>query len=401
MTQKTILLLGAAEFQIPPIEYALRSGHRVITADNRPRNRGHALAHASYDVSTLDVDGILRVAEQESIDGILTFGSDVSAATAASVAQALGLPGNSPESVDALSKKHLFRARLRGAGIDQIRSAHFSCGELDRAVTFARSFEGDVVVKPTDSSGSRGVSICTPQADVGAALADAARSSQGSGIVVEERVPRLGYQICGDGWFQDGSIAFVQYGNGHFLGRPDRPAPYGETFPSAHPTQLLEMVTAHLEAALRACAFTQGPFNLDVLIDARDRRPFIIEIGPRSGGNYLPTAIRHQSGVDMIAAAVENCLDADFRLRPSPRPTDGFHSCFMLHASEARPYVGFSLHPDFPGEVLEAHPYLARGEQMQPFVSANHALGNLILRFDDYDTMLKTMDDPDRVATLS
>ena len=400
MTRKTILLLGAAKFQIPPIDYALSAGHRVITADNRPRNPGHALAHASYNVSTLDIDGILRIAEQESIDGILTFGSDVSASTAAVVARELGLPGNSPESVDALSKKHLFRERLRGAGIDQMCSAHFSSRELDDAVRYARSFETDVVVKPADSSGSRGVSIWAPQADLTAALADAA-SHSGSGIVVEERVPRLGYQICGDGWFQDGSIAFVQYGNGHFLGRPDRLAPYGETFPSAHPTQLLDTVTMQLEAALRACAFTGGPFNLDVLVDARDRRPFIIEIGPRSGGNYLPTAIRYQSGVDMIAAAVENCLDAGFRLHPEPGAADGFHSCFMLHASDAGPYDGFSLHPDFPGEVLEVHPYVERGDHLHPFVSANHAVGNLILRFEDYDTMLKTMDEPDRVATLS
>ena len=401
MTQKTILFLGAAEFQTPPIHHALSAGYRVVTSDNRPDNPGHALAHRSYNVSTLDIDAIRRIAESEAIDGILSFGSDVSAYTVATVARMLGLPGNSPESIETLSRKHLFRQRLRDAGIQAVRSCAFGKDELDLAIAFGRSFGADVIVKPTDASGSKGVSICAPDGDLFAAVDAAFAASRDSLIVLEEFVPRLGYQICGDGWFQDGKIDFVQYGNGHFHDRADRMAPYGETFPSAQPAELLDAVTIHLEQALQACSFESGPFNLDVRIDQRDRRPFIVEIGPRSGGNYLPTAIRYQSGVDMIEAAVENALSAQYRLRANPRQADGFVCCFMLHASEPGTFNGFSLGPDIGAQLLEYHPYVRPGGRYLPFSSADRAIGNLILKFGDYDRMLQAMNDPDRLATLA
>ncbi len=80
---KKLLLLGAATFQIPPIKYALDRGYYVITCDNVPENPGHKLAHKSFNTSTTDMEGILSIARQEDIDGIMTFGSDVSAPTAA------------------------------------------------------------------------------------------------------------------------------------------------------------------------------------------------------------------------------------------------------------------------------------------------------------------------------
>lgn len=102
---KRILFLGAAHFQVPAIEYARRAGYYVLTCDNRPQNPGHDLAHESHNLSTIDLAGVLELARSREVDGILTFGSDVSALTAAVVAQDLGLPGSRVDTIETLTLK--------------------------------------------------------------------------------------------------------------------------------------------------------------------------------------------------------------------------------------------------------------------------------------------------------
>lgn len=114
---RRILVLGAGPFQIPVIEQAIELGCQVITADYLPRNPGHRLAAESWNVSTVDKESMLEMARQAHIDGVLTYGSDVSTPTVAFVADALGLPGNPPRTAALLQRKDLIRDLQRTLGL--------------------------------------------------------------------------------------------------------------------------------------------------------------------------------------------------------------------------------------------------------------------------------------------
>ena len=90
--RKRILILAASWFQIPCIEYARKRGYEVITCDNRPGNPGHRLADRSLEISTVDQQEVLGAARALEIDGILAYGTDVAALTAAFVAEEMSLP---------------------------------------------------------------------------------------------------------------------------------------------------------------------------------------------------------------------------------------------------------------------------------------------------------------------
>jgi phosphoribosylamine-glycine ligase len=162
---KRILFLGAAHFQIPPIQYARDAGYYVLTCDNRPEGPGHLLAHESHNVSTVDQKGVLELARSRNIDGIVSFGSDVSALTAAVVAGALGLPGAAAKTVEILTHKSLFRQFLSIKGLQQQRYDVFRHDNIEAAAFFARNFGDTAVIKPIDSSGSKGVSVVLPNPD--------------------------------------------------------------------------------------------------------------------------------------------------------------------------------------------------------------------------------------------
>jgi biotin carboxylase len=201
---KRILFLGAAHFQIPPIEYARQAGYYVLTCDIRPDSPGHSLAHESHNVSTRDHRGVMELARSRAIDGIVCFGSDVSALPAAVVANALGLPGAAIETVETLTRKSLFRQFLSRTGLQQQRYGVFCRDDNDSAAAFAMEFGDSTVIKPVDSSGSKGVSVVHSAADVDSALAYA-YSNPPPGSHHRRIRRKSGKQVCGDGYMDNQS----------------------------------------------------------------------------------------------------------------------------------------------------------------------------------------------------
>lgn len=377
---KRILFLGAAHFQIPPIAYARDAGYYVITCDGRPDSPGNRLAHEAHLVSTVDQDGVLALARSRAIDGIVSFGSDVAALTAAVVARALGLPGADPGTVARLTRKSLFRSFLADTGLQHQRFGVFRRDEDDAAARFAMSFPGIAVVKPVDSSGSKGVSLVRAPGDVAAALAYAFSESRSGEVIIEDFVGKSGKQVCGDGYMEDGKLAFIELGDGHFHDQDGVLAPFAETFPSSHGEAALDLLARKVETILAAAGYVRGPFNLDAII-THERQPFVVEIGPRCGGNFIPTAIRRRTGVDLVAAVVEGCLDPTFVLDRSRKHHDRWCACYMLHSRSGGTFRRMHVDPSFSGRIVERNLYLAPGARVAPFRTAGDVIGNLILSF--------------------
>jgi len=383
---RKILFLGAAPFQLPPIYYALQCGYQVITCDNRPDNPGHRLAHCSYGVSTVDTAAVLGIAEREQVDGVLAYASDVSAPTAARVAWELRLPGNPPAAVELLTRKDSFRAFLARAGLQSLLYRSFCAGERDAVRSYVEQAARVMIIKPADASGSKGVSLLDPDCFDSRQVDQAFDESRSRTVVVEEFVPKSGHQVCGDGFVEDGELTFVDFGDGHFYDDGRFFAPFAETFPSLHPLAVLAEARQALDRILSATGYRQGPINLDVLI-TDSGKPFVIEIGPRAGGNFIPTAISLRTGTDLVAAAVESCLDPGYRLPPRQEQSEEYVACYMIHSRTGGIFEGLRLSQKLRGHLAATNLYLNPGDKVGAFTKASEAIGNLILRFDSSQQM--------------
>ncbi|MBK9925973.1 MAG: ATP-grasp domain-containing protein [Anaerolineales bacterium] len=387
---KKILLLGAATFQIPPIQYALDRGYYVVTCDNVPQNPGHKLSHKSFNVSTTDMDGILSIARQESIDGIMTFGSDVSAPTAAYVSEKMELPGNPIESVQMLTNKAKFRAFLSTTGIQPLEFRSFPQPEMKSVQDYIGGLELPVVIKPVDAAGSKGVSILYDLDQIENQVKYAFENSMSGHIVIEKYIQKMGKQVCGDGFVLNGDLVFIEFGDGYFYDDGEYLAPYAESFPSTHQVEHLAKVREKLQSIIRASGFRRGPFNFDVLITPSGE-PFIIEIGPRSGGNFIPRAIHLNTGVNVVAAAVETCLNWDYQFPEIPTRQDKFYACYMIHSRKSGMLKKVAFSDEIVKNIFEVNMYLDAGSPIHPFHKANSAIGNIILQFDAFDEMQEKM----------
>ena len=188
-----ILFLGASAFQLAPIKYAKSVGHHTIVCDYLPDAPGHKIADEGFVTSTTDKEAVLKLAKDCHVHAVIAYASDPAAPVAAYVCDKLGLPGNPVEAVDTMTYKDKWR---------EFQRIHdFPC-----PIGFGSSPYFPVIVKPVDSSGSKGVSIVHHDYEYESAVAYALTHSRKGKFVCESLVEKDGYQIAGDAFVVDGVI---------------------------------------------------------------------------------------------------------------------------------------------------------------------------------------------------
>ncbi|TCI71154.1 ATP-grasp domain-containing protein [Exiguobacterium sp. SH0S7] len=392
-----LMLLGGAMHQTPVILKAKEKGIFTILCDYLPDNPGRHVADRYYCVSTLDRDRVLELAQEEKIDGILAYASDPAARTAAYVGEALGLVTNPFQTVETLTNKAKFRAFLKANGFPTPEAYAFT--EFETAVSALSTMRGTYVVKPTDSSGSKGISRITSSdtpRKIREKLAAAFEMSPGGEIVVEQFIKRDGYQVAGDGFVIDGKLVFRCFGNGHFNDKGINPyAPIAASFPSVHSEEIQKRVHETLQRMITAVKFQNGALNFDILVS--DRKIYLIDIGPRNGGNYIPQIIEQATGVDMVSATIDLALGRPVELEMKRVTTPS--SYFILGSQIPGRFIGLTFASQ-GYTIVKSNLAYAIGADIPRFEGANKSLGSLILRFEDVPTMLRLLDHPDKWVTL-
>ena len=155
MKQKKIMLLGGIRYLLPVINAAHEQGYYVITADYLPNNIAHKYSDEYVNVSIIDKEAVLKVAQEKQIDGIMSFGVDPGVVAASYVQNKMNLPSFGPyESVEILQNKDRFRAFLKEHNFNVPWAFGFASKE--EAWDARTKFAYPLIVKPTDSAGSKG-----------------------------------------------------------------------------------------------------------------------------------------------------------------------------------------------------------------------------------------------------
>ena len=383
-----IMFLGAGLMQMPPIAYAKAEGHFVITADYLPDNPGHKLADQYLNLSVTDHEAILAAARKLHIDGIVAYASDIAAPTAAYVAEALGLAGNPYEAVRTLTHKGKFRRFLAEHGFNCPRAASFSA--LDDALGYAETLDFPVFVKPVDSAGSKGVTQVHRLDGIAAAFEHALQYSLCKQVIVEEAIVRAGYQVAGDGFIVDGRLAFRCFANEHFDKLVNGLVPIGESFPAIHDTELLDFAHREYQRVLTLLGMQRGALNFDFVFTG-DGELYILELGPRNGGNLIPEVTKLATGVDMIKHTVDQALGLQVPAL-EVRPCRGYWASYIVHSSRSGVLEKIVVSERLAEKLVQQQITAKSGDRIEPFIGSNFGLGAMILRFDSRDEMVEMMD---------
>lgn len=298
---KKIAIVGASYLQRPLVEKAAEMGLETHVFAWEQGNVVHDIANYFYPISILDKEAILEECAKIGIDGITSIGSDIAMPTVNYVATQLGLIGNSLESTRISTDKFEMRKALQEAGI--------SCPTfyLFETASFTEDFplEFPAIVKPTDRSGSRGVTKVLHVAEVNAAIDKALAESIEGRVIVEE--------------FMEGrefSVEMISCNQEHhFLTITDKVttgAPYFVETEHHQPADISEETAQKIEyevkRALSALNISNGASHSEVFLTPQGEIR-IVEIAGRMGGELIGSdMVALSTGYDFVRGTIEVAL---------------------------------------------------------------------------------------------
>lgn len=383
MDKKKLLLLGGSAQQVVAIETAKKLGYETVLCDYLPDNPGQDHADRFYQVSTTDKAAILAVARQEKIHGIVAYASDPAAPTAAYVAEQLGLPGNPAESVEILCNKDRFRRFLDENGFHAPRSQGYAQG--DDVLADLERFHLPVIIKPVDSSGSKGATVLRDWAGVEAAVDFAYSFSRSKRIIMEEFIEKKHpYLIGGDLFVVDGVVQMWGLMNCHRDSAVNPLVPVGKSFPlMLEPKDQLE-VRRTLQEMVDRLGIRCGAMNVELVVDQQGR-VWPIDVGPRNGGNMIPDLLGLIFGVDVVELTVRAAMGEGVVLACGDgTPCYATHN---LHSSENGTFAGVAYSDAIKPYIIRECVYKNPGDPVEYFDNAAKALGIVFLKFPDEVTM--------------
>ena len=220
MKKKTLLIVSGGVQATHGIKRAKDFGCHVVVSDLNPNAPGFALADDRLIASTYDPAETLAAAERyhrtvRPIDGVITIGCDAPL-TVATVAERLRLPGIPVEAARLAQDKLAMKRRFAEAGVPVPWFTALADAHQLAAIIKRRGH--DLVVKPVDSRGSRGVQRLKGGMDLEAVWKRAAAQSPTRRVMVEEylRGPQISTEsilIDGEGFtpgFSDRNYEYLE-----------------------------------------------------------------------------------------------------------------------------------------------------------------------------------------------
>lgn len=380
---KKILLLGGSFHQIIAIKEAKKLGYYTILCDYLKDNPGQYYADKFYLESTTNKNKILEIALNEEINGIIAYASDPAAPTAAYVAEKMHLPTNSFQSVSILCDKSKFRKFLDSNGFNSPKFV--SDLIINDNCDCLKSLTYPVIVKPIDSSGSKGVTVINSKYELQDAIKFAKSYSKKGSYIIEEYIEK-GYPfvIGGDLLVVNGMIKVFGLMNCLRDSRVNTLVPVGKCFPLSIDKCLENEIHYTLQRIITLLNFKQGAFNVELIID-KNKKIWPIDMGPRCGGNQIPQFLDMIYNINIVKSLLKMAMGETVEVKPHLRK--GYFATHNIHSTKRGILRRICFNSEIEKYILKKDIYVKEGETIEPFKNASKVLGIVFFQFNTREEM--------------
>ncbi len=296
---KKILIIGASILQLPAIKKAKELGYYVGVIDYDANAVGIQFADEYFNVSTIDINGVVKTAEKFKPDGIMTLATDMPMRSIAAACERLGLSGISFETaVKSTDKGEMIKA-FEANGVEHpwyyiIESKK----ELDLVL---EKITYPCISKPTDNSGSRGVMLIHNEKELCDAIEYSSSNGRSGSVIVEEYMqgPEVSVEVI----TLDGQPCVLQVTDKLTTGAPHF-VEMGHSQPSRLGEENLEKIRDLASRAVKAVGIKNGPAHVEIILT--ENGPKMVELGARMGGDCITThLVPLSTGIDMTEATIK------------------------------------------------------------------------------------------------
>lgn len=374
-----VMILGAGTYQVPMIRRAKELGYRTIVVSIPGSYPGIELADVFVEADTRDIADVIAAARTHNVKAIVSTGTDVAVPAVGAVVDELGLSGT-PQTVglncmDKTLMKEAFVAH-------DVPTAQFEIVKtFAQAQHAALSIGLPVMVKASDSSGSRGITKVDTTAELMDAWESAVGVSNNGKVVVEQFLD--GIEFGAQAIVQGNEVTAVFFHNDTVTG-PPYATPIGHSMPVRLPHADLASAEKVIADAVRSLGISDTVANVDLMLV--DGKPMVIEIGARMGATCLAECISLYGGFDAYTHNLEIALGENPTL-PREMPHQA-NAALLLRADTTGTLTSIDIpddvanHPDVSEIVIDNKP----GDSVRAFTVGPDRVGHIVVTSGDADS---------------
>jgi biotin carboxylase len=300
---KKLAILGASYLQKPLVDKANSMGfetHCFAWDNDEAICKFHA--HYFYPISVLNKELILEKCLEIGIDGITTIATDICIPSIAFVAEKMNLVSNSIHSSILSTNKGKMRNAFDASNVNSPKSVsifRFNPNDL-------LDFSFPLIVKPTDRSGSRGVTKVQNSIELEAAILRGLEESLEKKVVVEEFINGEEVSVETISWKGSHTILTI-------TDKVTTEAPYFVELQHHQPSLLSDQIQNKIKKetikALNALEIQFGASHSEFRI-TKEGTVYAIEVGARMGGDFIGShLVELSTGYDFVKGVIDVALN--------------------------------------------------------------------------------------------
>ena len=308
------------------------------------------------------------------------------------VSETLNLVGNTYDSVRIITEKDLFRKLQREVALFAPRVTVAS--SLDEIPSW-EEIHFPVILKPAESSGSRGVTVVESfdldyLREVFTACIPLSRNGK---VVIEEYVPMPSLTIYdGDVFVYGDEILW----NGLFFStrNPLSPlVPSTQTYPLTVDAERLMTIKDAVRRIFKGAGIVYGEFNIEMYF-TKEGKLFIIEVNDRQGGNGIPLQIKKHSGIDFTKLLVTTAVGIEdyWQYIHTVPPTCNYICRHPVFSNAGGQYLGLHIADELENYVTGVEEVITIGGRVNKCSNASDVVAFVDLEFDSAEIQRRYFD---------
>lgn len=297
---KRLLVMGGVHFSCEIIKKAQNMGIYTLVADyNKIEDSpGKQIADEAVDLSVIDVDAVVNYVKNNNIDGVFVGFNDMLLPYYAEICEKAGLPCyGTKEQFDPLIAKDQYKALCRQFGVPTI--PEYSIDD--------ENIKYPVLVKPVDSSGSRGITICHNREELEAAVEVGRKASKQGKVLIERYME--GREVTVFWTFQDGNYYLSALANRHVKhnqGDDVIPLPVGYTFPSVYLPKYRKEIEENCKRMFSHLGLKDGMMFMQCKVE--DGTCYVYDLGYRLTGSLEYKILERVCGYNPLEMMICHAL---------------------------------------------------------------------------------------------
>jgi biotin carboxylase len=291
---KKLLILGGNPETSALVRLANEMGIKTIVTSARHTDDAKKYAWKSFDVDGMDVPGVIALAKEEEVDGVLVGVADILVPSYCKICNALDFPCYATQHiVDVFAYKDVFKATCEHYGIHGIPEFYL---DADMKAEDIEKINFPVMVKPVDNGGGVGMTVCYSKEDLPFGVQKALEASKKKRFIVEK------YMQCEDMGmyytFKDGicsaSCIYDRYTTDEQPGLSR--VCLGGTYPSKHIERYFERMHNNVCRMFKDIGIRNGVLMLSAFYE--DGEFYVYDTGFRLQGEAPHLLIKAIQGFD-------------------------------------------------------------------------------------------------------